>query len=251
MLVFLLTLVPSFFWLWIYRLQDKEQPEPKSLIARLFLAGILITIPAILLEWIFIPAGLYQTSAITLLGLIVLVVLTSIIEEFLKYFVTKMICWKLCVFDQVIDGVIYSISVALGFSLIENFLYFLPFVYSNQSIDKFALLLPSQEIKMNFWVFFFLVFISRFIFTTLMHTLSSGSMGLYLSKARFDSKSSSKFITKGLLWAITFHSVFNFFALLNQVMFTFFITIVFAVYFFIYIRKKEHSKIRLARTENF
>jgi len=244
-------LIPSFFWLWIYRLQDKQQPEPRSLIARLFFAGILITVPAVFLEWVFIPSSFYQSYASSLLNLLALVILTAVIEEFLKFLVTKMICWKLCVFDQVIDGVIYSISVALGFALIENFLYFLPFVYSNQNLSNFTLALPFQEIQTNFWAFFFLVFFSRFIFTTLMHTLSSGAMGLYLSKARFDSKSSSKLMIKGLLWAIAFHSVFNFFALLNQVIFNFFITIIFAIYFFISIRKKEYLKIRLARKENF
>ena len=209
-LVFIFAWIPSFFWLWIYRIQDREQPEPMSLIRKLFLAGIFITVPAVFLEALFIPADLYQAKFF--LGLLVVVIITATVEEILKFYVAKKITWKLPVFDQMIDGVIYSVAVALGFALIENFFYFLPFVLSNQSFSKFILVLPYQEISGNFWTIFFIIFLSRFIFTTLMHTLASGVMGIYLGKARFDSKNSSKLIARGLTWAIAFHALFNFFA---------------------------------------
>lgn len=239
------TLIPSFFWLWIYRLQDREQPEPRSLIKKLFFAGIIITIPAILLEDIFIPSQLFAPK--NWIFIIATVILTALIEELLKFFATKKITWKLAVFDQPIDGVIYSISVALGFSLIENFFYFLPFAFPASGPAKFALTFSHQEIIANFWRVFFWIFISRFIFTTLMHTLASGVLGIYLGKARFDKENSTKLIIKGLIWAIAFHALFNFFALLNEVGFTFAITITFAFCFFPYIRKKECLKIGVNR----
>lgn len=243
-LVFIFAWAPSFFWLWVYRIQDKEQPEPRLLIKKLFLSGIFITIPAVFLEAAFIPAQLYQNQNNFLLGILITVLITAAIEEILKFYITKKIVWKLPVFDQVIDGTIYSISTALGFSLVENFFYFLPFVFLNQPFSKFVLAIPYYEISGNFWLIFFLVFISRFIFTTLMHTLASGAMGIYLGKARFDSKNSRLLMAKGLLWAIIFHALFNFFALTNQMVFTFLITFIFAICFFPYIRKKENLKIK-------
>ncbi|TSC95414.1 MAG: hypothetical protein Athens101410_593 [Parcubacteria group bacterium Athens1014_10] len=246
-LVFISAWIPSFFWLWIYRLQDREQPEPRSIITKLFLAGVFVTIPALFLEVIFIPAELYQTKF--LFGILTMVIITAVAEEFLKFYVTKIIVWKIKAFDQVIDGVIYSISAATGFALVENFFYFLPFVFSSQAFSKFVLALPFQEIQGDFWLAFSLVFLSRFLFTTLMHTLASGVMGLYLGKAKFDSKNSSKLIAKGLLWAVAFHALFNFFALTNQVYSTFFITIIFACYFFPFIRKKDNLKVRPLRND--
>ena len=248
-LVFVFAWLPSFFWLWVYRLQDRKQPEPRSLIRKLFLVGISITIPAIFLEAILIPASLYQIKS--LFALLIIVIITATIEELLKFYVTKKIVWKLAAFDQIIDGVIYSIAVALGFALVENFFYFLPLVYSTQTFSKFTLVLPYQQISGNFWLIFLLIFLSRFIFTTLMHTLASGTMGLYLGKARFNSEKSSLLIKKGLIWAIAFHSLFNFFALLNQLVFTFLIVIVFAFYFFPYLKKRENLTIRLIRKNNF
>ncbi len=248
-LVFVFAWIPSFFWLWVYRLQDREQPEPRSLIKKLFLAGICVTVPAVFFEAVFIPSKLYQIQ--TLLSILATVVITAVIEELLKFYTVKKITWHLKTFDQTIDGTIYSIAVALGFALVENFFYFLPLVFSNQLFSKFVLVFSYQEISGDFWTIFILIFASRFVFTTLMHTLSSGVMGIYLGKARFDTQNSSKLIIKGLIWAITFHALFNFFALINQVIFTFLITIVFAFSFFPYIRKKENIKIRMARENIF
>jgi len=239
------TLIPSFFWLWIYRLQDREQPEPRYLIRKLFFAGMLITIPAIFLEDGFIPNQLFGYQ--NWVYILVVVILTALIEELLKFFAAKKVVWKLSVFDQPIDGVIYSISVALGFALVENFFYFLPFAFPIPIPAKFTLIFSHREIIANFWQNFFWIFVSRFIFTTLMHTLASGVLGIYLGKAKFDKANSTKLIIKGLIWAIAFHALFNFFALLNEVGFTFFITLTFAVCFFPYIRKKECFKIGINR----
>ena len=289
--LFFLACLPSFIWLWIYRLQDKEHPEPRSLIRKLFLAGILITPLVVLLEGVvigIIPATDYSFwKTIPKFGLffniLTAVFITALVEEYLKYFITKKIVWPLRAFDQIIDGVIYGVSVALGFSLVENFLYFFSFAFQNQSasINNFGL----DQINSSFWNSLLLVFFFRFLSTTLMHTLCSGMAGLYLGKAHFakpklqnnffhlnppsspsktsetfrgstrinadqsnpinsNKKNSSSFIRRGLFLAISFHMLFNFLAYINQIFFAFILIFGLALYFIPHLKIKENLKVR-------
>jgi len=45
-----IALIPGLFWLWFYRRKDKTNPEPRKLILKIFVWGMLITIPAIGIE---------------------------------------------------------------------------------------------------------------------------------------------------------------------------------------------------------
>jgi RsiW-degrading membrane proteinase PrsW (M82 family) len=253
-LIFILAWLPSLIWLWIYWLQDREQPEPKSLIRRLFLAGVLITLPVLVLERIgigIIPGTTYSFWKIIpnfglVFNILTAILITALVEEYLKYFITKKIVWPLRAFDQIIDGVIYGVSVALGFALIENFLYFLPFVFQDQNFFPIYNInsLGFFQTKISSWELFFLIFISRFLLTTLMHTLCSGIIGLYLGKAHFDFKNSSRLIRTGIFLAISFHALFNLLAFINQIFFAFILTAILAIYFIPHLRNKENLRVR-------
>jgi RsiW-degrading membrane proteinase PrsW (M82 family) len=245
-LIFILALIPSLIWLWIYQIQDREAPEPRSLIRKLFLAGALITLPAIFLEGLIlgiIPGTNYSfwktiPSLDPIFNILIAILVTALVEEYLKYIVTKKITWPLRAFDQIIDGVIYGVSIALGFALVENFLYLLPFAFSSASAYAG-------------WNLFSLVFASRFLLTTLMHSLSSGLMGLYLGKAHFTPQKASFFIKKGLFLAISFHGLFNLLAMINQVFFVFIITSALAIYFIPRLKNKENLKVRYSSKSRF
>ena len=123
-----------------------------------------------------------------------LVLVWVVIEELLKYTAAlALVFWNREV-DEPIDMVIYLIVVALGFAALENSLFiFNPLVagdYLNSALTG------------SF----------RFLGSTLLHVLASGTVGMCLALAYYKSKSTQVLAgTAGLFIAIVLHALFNFF----------------------------------------
>jgi len=94
-------------------------------------------------------------------------------------------------FNQVFDGVVYGVMVALGFSLIENCGYFF-------SIQQDHGLLLS-----------IIIILTRGLITTTMHVTATGIMGYYVGKSKFASSGSRMLIFKGVALAAMLHGLFN------------------------------------------
>lgn len=186
-------ILPAFLWLWFWLREDKKNPEPKSRISLAFLSGMLAVWPAIELERYL--CGLLN-SGICSLGItpsFVLILTWATIEEVLKYigaFFSSF--YKNRHYNEPIDAVIYMISVALGFSALENALFI------SNLIDTG--LIPHSIITGN----------SRFIGATLLHVASSASigvmMGLTFYKGKFIRIMS---LLTGIIVSITLHTIFN------------------------------------------
>lgn len=183
-LYILLAFIPGLFWIWFFRRFDKAQPEPGKLLFILFLWGILATVPAIALEIgidFFIS---YSTSQNFLMIIVSALFIVAPIEEYLKYLVVKEKAYLNPAFDEAIDGVIYSVVVALGFASLENVLV----VVSTGSSGPLLL---------------------RFGTATLMHALTSGIIGYYLGLAKFNQAKEKVLISQGLVIAIILHGLYN------------------------------------------
>ncbi len=182
-IAFLAGLIPALFWLWFWLREDKASPEPKILIATAFIAGMLI-VPLVL--------PLQQFAMHRFRGEN-LVFVWVIIEEILKYSAALIVVlWNKAV-DEPIDAVIYMITIALGFSAIENAF----FIYNPLIDGEYT----SSFLTGNF----------RFLGATLLHVLASGTVGLAMAFSYYES-TSHKIIssTVGLFIAIILHALFNF-----------------------------------------
>lgn len=104
-------LLPTFFWFWFFWRRDPK-PEPVRLLIRTFLYG----------AFAYLPAALFELSMQTALKGIALYIFIAVVEELLKYFATRTVV-KERDFDEFIDGLIYSMTAALGFALMENIFY--------------------------------------------------------------------------------------------------------------------------------
>ena len=181
-----IAMLPGIFWLWFYRRQDKK-PEPWKLITKIFIWGMLATIPAIVLELVvdfFVPFA--QSENITIIVLSTLFVVAPI-EEYLKYLVVREKIFRHKEFDQAVDGIIYTIVAALGFASFENIL-----VVFSDGEGAIAL---------------------RFATATLMHALTSGIIGFYIGLGKINPEKSKSLIRRGLLIAIALHSLYNIIAI--------------------------------------
>lgn len=182
-IAFLAGLIPALFWLWFWLREDRAHPEPIRLIATSFIAGMLI-VPLVL------PI---QEFAMKRFAGDNLIFVWVIIEEVLKYSAALIvILWNRAV-NEPIDTIIYMITIALGFSALENAL----FVF--------------DPLKNGDFMNFFITGNLRFLGATLLHVLASGTVGIAMALSFYKS-STTKVIsaTFGLFIAIILHALFNF-----------------------------------------
>ncbi len=183
-------ILPVLLWLWYWTKEDRLHPEPKQLLLLTFLAGgftVALVIPL-------------QQYARSLLGVSdmspQLIVAWAGIEEVMKFLmVLTLILWRKAV-DEPIDALIYMITIALGFSAIENTLFLVHPVATGK--------ITSFIIMGNF----------RFLGATLLHTLSSSIIGITLALSFYKTELTKiSYIIIGVILAVILHASFNLFIL--------------------------------------
>lgn len=185
-----LALLPSIIWLFFYLRKDKH-PEPKAMILKVFIWGILIAFPAILAENLAIDAiktlGLPNVIHISLVYLIAV----AITEEVLKFLVVYLEVFKRTTqMDEPIDAMMYMIVAALGFAAIENTFLVLPLFQ-----DDFTTAIN--------------VLITRFVGATFLHVLASAIIGYYFALSLFKPEKRFPLLIHGFALAILLHGFYN------------------------------------------
>ena len=125
LLIVLIGILPAIaLIIYMYR-QDKIEPEPVSLLIRLFIFGGLTTFVASILEelgmWILDSAS--GPSPTILYYVIETFIIVGIAEEGVQYFALRKTTWCNPNFNYVFDACIYATTVSLGFAAFENVLY--------------------------------------------------------------------------------------------------------------------------------
>lgn len=170
----------SSIWLVFFLLEDKEDPEPKLIITKTFIIGMISALAAAAIEKVFgelcVNLQFSDYSLFSLSG-------NAFIEEFIKFLVVFIFISASKYFDQPIDRMIYMISAALGFATVENF-FFLSNALSVTELAGLSVL--------------------RFVGATLMHALASGVLGYAWARRR---------IIIGIILATVIHVIFNFLVL--------------------------------------
>lgn len=176
-------LIPALFWLWFWLREDRAHPEPKRLIIVSFVSGMLV-VPLVL------PLQQYAMERLSGSDIVLVWV---IIEEVLKYSAALVVVlWTRSV-DEPIDAIIYMITIALGFSALENAL----FIFNPLSSGEIAESILTGQF--------------RFVGATLVHVLSSGTVGALMAFAFYKRKRVRvAYATAGLCIAIALHALFNF-----------------------------------------
>ena len=184
--------IPSFAWLFFF-LKEEIHPEPKKMIAKAFIAGALVTVLVVIVQYF----GKYVLEKYFIAEYSVISFLVfGIVEEVFKFIAAYVVVRKSRFFDEPMDAMIYMIVAALGFAMTENI----------------AIMLNVSAIHEAFNVI-----ILRFVGATLLHALSSGVLGFYWAKGlvfshmgKIKNKAVWFFIFFGIGAASVLHLAFNY-----------------------------------------
>ncbi len=190
LLVFL-GLIPSLVWMSLFLKEDRN-PEPKSLIAKTFLMGIIISPLAIVLQASFGQVGSWGPLDYLVSDGSLFFLWAAFVEEFLKYYAVRLIALRDPAFDEPVDALIYMTMAGLGFAAIENILVL------------FRTIPNGIETAFTVWTL-------RSVGATLLHALSSGLLGYFLGLSWFFRAHRKKIVGVGLIIATLFHFSFNIF----------------------------------------
>lgn len=193
LLLVMLGILPSLIWLW-YWLQKDSHPEPKVLITKVLMLGIILSPLAIVFQLLFVNliARLFGTDAASLSDGPGFYLWASFVEELVKYAAVFFVVLRSPEFDEPVDAMIYMLTAALGFAAMENILVI------NRVIGD------GLTATAGIWGL-------RFAGATLLHALSSALMGYFIALAWYFFEYRKTLFSVGLALATLFHWTFNLF----------------------------------------
>lgn len=164
--------------------RDKYEKEPVKLILKGILLGAVIIFPVGLVENYIIVIGkdFGKISKAAWDGFIV----AGATEEAFKYLAVFILIWRNRNFNEKFDGIVYAVSVSLGFAAIENLFY----VFSNSNSMQVGLLRAFTAVP--------------------GHTIFGIVMGFYLGLARFSITNRRKWLIRAFTIPWLLHGVYDF-----------------------------------------
>ena len=177
-------IIPALVWLWFWLKEDDKRPEPKGLLFLAFLGGM-IAVPLVLPIQEFLSSISIDDK--TFVGL------AAASEEILKFLMFIIIILPSGKADEPIDFPIYFITIALGFSALENSMFlFDPITTQDTTVS----LLTGGL---------------RFLGASILHTISSAAIGIGMGLGfRYLKIVRAFYSIVGIMVAILLHGTFNF-----------------------------------------
>ena len=152
--------------------------EPLSLIVRTFIFGALLVFPVMFIQYAFETENMMGSNFIQSFFQI------AFFEEFFKWFIFMFVIYHHPEFDDHYDGIVYAVSISLGFASVENILYLL-----------------TNGIEYAF---------SRAFFPVSSHALFGIIMGYYFGLSKEEGHSRKLNILLALLFPFILHGIYNY-----------------------------------------
>jgi RsiW-degrading membrane proteinase PrsW (M82 family) len=174
---------PALFWLWFLRSKDRLEPEPRSLVLRVFVLGALT--PFLVLSIRPTLESLLPHEPGPTRVLLDAFLVTALCEELVKAGAMSLGILFHREFDEPLDGIVYGGAAALGFASIENVAFLL--AYAETSFV-----------------------VGRGFTATLVHLACTGTLGFFVAHARLShGRGRIECAAVGLLLAVLMHGVYD------------------------------------------
>lgn len=189
-LAFIGGIIPSLLWLWFWLREDRKDSEPTELLTIIFIMGMLAVV-------LVLPIQKFIREIVSSPDL--QLILWASAEEIIKYLAVVVLLFGSRQIDEPLDWPIYLITAAVGFAALENTLFLIqPFSVQDTTVG----LLTGQL---------------RFLGSTLLHTVASGTIGMALGLSFYLEDWKKKYyLVTGIILSIALHSAFNFFIIKNN-----------------------------------
>lgn len=191
---------------------DRHDREPMRLLGKVFLLGMLSSIPILAIEMILVNFNVF----VGILGIIFQsFIVAGLTEEFMKRMVVMKTAYRHPAFNEKMDGIIYCAFAALGFAAVENIMYLFSYFQDSPSVALY-----------------------RAIFSVPGHMLFAITMGYYLALSKYAESPglSRKFYSRSLIYPVLLHGTFNTILSLNIPILLVFVP--FIIFLWIYNMKK-------------
>ncbi|MFK7774019.1 MAG: PrsW family intramembrane metalloprotease [Saprospiraceae bacterium] len=191
-LTLLASVLPGLFICYFIIKQDKHEKEPIPLLAICFGLGIAIFYAARIGEGFmddlitpFVEENDLDPN--THFGVLFYsaFIRTALVEELLKLTILLAIPFNHKQFNEPMDGIIYAVMIGMGFAIVENIVYCMPYDITLAIVRDFTAV-PS-------------------------HAVFGVILGYYVGLAKFDRANLFKNILVGLLLAVGVHGLYDFF----------------------------------------
>lgn len=189
----IIAILPGFLITAYIYWRDRHEPEPLWLLAICFLFGVASTYPAIKMEefgmydiFIVHSSDVWMTFTFAFLTV-------AFSEELVKYIFLRYYIYPKDEFCEPMDGIVYSVTISMGFATLENILYIV--VRSNP--DDFQHALEIGYARM---------------FTAVpAHAAFAMVMGYFVGLAKFRPDKEAFYQFCGLSLAVVLHGLYDFF----------------------------------------
>jgi RsiW-degrading membrane proteinase PrsW (M82 family) len=190
----ILAAIPAMFWLGVFYLMDRHEPEPKALVAGVGALGLLVAAP--LAD--FLRAHVVPPVALAVPGLSVFsvdrvleaVLIAGLAQEMCKYAVVRYTIYMSREFDEPMDGVVYMMACGTGFAVWVNY---------------HRLAGQGHEVQLS-------IAAADAVVTTLAHASFAGLLGYVMGRAKFSRRGArvrGVILMLGLLGAATLNGQFH------------------------------------------
>ncbi len=174
---------PGIALLSYFYLRDKYETEPIGMVLKTFISGMLIVFPVMVIQYAFQSEHVLQNPTAQSF------LFSGGLEEFVKWFIIIYTAYHHTAFNERYDGIVYSVSVSLGFATVENILYLYAYGIHYAVIRA---LLPVSS-----------------------HALFGVIMGYYIGLAKFSSKK-KRLLLSALLLPVILHGLYDFLLKFNS-----------------------------------
>jgi RsiW-degrading membrane proteinase PrsW (M82 family) len=187
MVTLLITILPSLLIVTFFVMSDRFR-EPNKEILKVFVYGIILVFPAFYLnsalDAIFASRSISENLIRSFLT-------AAPVEEVLKFCVLYSLVYKMKDFNEPVDGIVYGVSVSLGFATLEN-IYYVYFLsdYFDSSARTLAIVRSFSAVP--------------------AHGVFGAVMGYFFMKYSFVKKQNNLFLCMFVPFLL--HGFYNFFA---------------------------------------
>lgn len=186
MVLFMLALAPAIFILLYVYARDAYDREPLKQLLISFALGIFVAIPTVLVgNWLANTMDLSTSSEGW--GLFVYAFfVVALVEEGMKFLALRGYAYRSPEFDEPYDGIMYSVTISMGFAAIENVMYAMEGGFNVAWLRMFSAV-PA-------------------------HAVFGVAMGYFVGKSRFaPPQKRIQHLAQGLGIAIVLHGIYDYF----------------------------------------